>query len=59
MTLAERGSVPLRVEAMDHPRLVTYRWNNDDALERLPGELDVDTPRSSRSPSNRSPGVPG
>ena len=24
------------------PRLVTYRWNNDDALERLPGELDVD-----------------
>jgi len=42
MTFAERGSIPLRVEAMDHPRLVTYRWNNDDALERLPGELDID-----------------
>jgi len=42
MTFAERGSIPLRVEAMDQPRLVTYRWNNDDALERLPGELDVD-----------------
>ena len=36
------GSIPLRVEAMDAPRLVSYRWSNDDALERLPGELDVD-----------------
>ena len=42
MTFPERGSIPLRVEAMDRPRLVTYRWNNDDALEQLPGTFDVD-----------------
>jgi uncharacterized protein YndB with AHSA1/START domain len=42
MTFPERGAIPLRVEAMDAPRLVTYRWSNDDALERLPDELDDD-----------------
>jgi uncharacterized protein YndB with AHSA1/START domain len=34
------GPVPLRVEAMDPPRTVTYRWSNDDALDRLPDTLD-------------------
>jgi uncharacterized protein YndB with AHSA1/START domain len=42
MTFPGRGPIPLRVEAMDRPRLVTYRWNNDDALEHLPGEVDDD-----------------
>ena len=41
MTFAERGSIPLRVEAMDHPRLVTYRWNNDDA-GGPPARFDAD-----------------
>jgi uncharacterized protein YndB with AHSA1/START domain len=36
----DRGAVPLRVEAMDPPHSVTYRWSNDDALGRLPEELD-------------------
>jgi uncharacterized protein YndB with AHSA1/START domain len=38
----DRGAVPLRVEAMDPPRSVSYRWSNDDALDRLPDELDVE-----------------
>jgi uncharacterized protein YndB with AHSA1/START domain len=38
----DRGAVPLRVEAMDPPHSVSYRWSNDDALDRLPGELDVE-----------------
>jgi uncharacterized protein YndB with AHSA1/START domain len=42
LTWPERGAVPLRVEAMDPLHSVTYRWSNDDALDRLPGELDVE-----------------
>ncbi|MGN6272639.1 MAG: SRPBCC domain-containing protein [Protaetiibacter sp.] len=33
MTFDGYGAIPLRVEAMDAPRTVTYRWNNDDAGE--------------------------
>ena len=40
LTWPDRGPVPLRVEAMDPPRTVTYRWSNDDALDRLPASLD-------------------
>src|SRR5687767_5482668 len=32
MTFEGNGSIPLRVEAMDAPRSVSYRWGNDDAL---------------------------
>jgi uncharacterized protein YndB with AHSA1/START domain len=32
----------LLVEAIDPPRTVSYRWNNDDALGQGPDELDVD-----------------
>ena len=38
----DRGPVPLRVEAIDPPRSVTYRWSNDDALDRLPDTIDED-----------------
>jgi uncharacterized protein YndB with AHSA1/START domain len=38
----DRGAVPLRVEAMDPPYSVSYRWSNDDALDRLPEDLDVE-----------------
>ncbi len=37
------GAVPIRVESIDAPRSVTYRWNNDDARGVLP-------PGSSRRP---------
>lgn len=36
ITFPDYGSVPLRVEAMDAPRMVSYRWGNDDAAEQLP-----------------------
>jgi uncharacterized protein YndB with AHSA1/START domain len=37
------GDVPIRVEAIDAPHTVTYRWGNDDALGRLPDAVDEDT----------------
>ncbi|WP_139418491.1 SRPBCC family protein [Agromyces laixinhei] len=40
ITFPEYGSVPLRVEAADAPRLVSYRWSNDDALGRRVDTLD-------------------
>ncbi len=27
----EHRAVPVRIEALDEPRMVAYRWNNDDA----------------------------
>ena len=38
----DHGPIPLRVEAFDAPRSVSYRWSNDDALGTPPGELDVE-----------------
>lgn len=43
MTFEGRGTIPLRVEAIDAPRTVTYRWSNDDALDALPEQLDEAT----------------
>lgn len=40
MTFDDHGAVPIRIESMDPPRSVTYRWSNDNALDRLPDELD-------------------
>lgn len=40
ITFPEYGSVPLRVEAMDAPRMVSYRWGNDDATGRPSDALD-------------------
>ena len=34
------GRVSLAIEAVDAPRLISYRWGNDDALGHLPDELD-------------------
>jgi uncharacterized protein YndB with AHSA1/START domain len=34
------GSIPVRIEAVDAPRSITYRWSNDDALGKLPAEVD-------------------
>lgn len=40
ITFPEYGSVPLRIEAVDAPHMVSYRWGNDDALGHLPDALD-------------------
>lgn len=42
ITFPDYGSVPLRVEAVDAPRMVSYRWGNDDAAEQLPDAVDPD-----------------
>ncbi|MGE0817527.1 MAG: SRPBCC domain-containing protein [Candidatus Nanopelagicales bacterium] len=33
------GSVPIRIESVDAPRSITYRWANDDALGTPPTEV--------------------
>lgn len=43
MTFGPDDVIPLRVEQIDEPRLISYRWSNDDALGRRPAELDEDT----------------
>jgi uncharacterized protein YndB with AHSA1/START domain len=40
MTFEGRPAVPLRVEAIDPPTLVSYRWCNDDARERASDDVD-------------------
>ncbi|WP_241245945.1 SRPBCC domain-containing protein [Microbacterium sp. 4R-513] len=40
LTFPDYGAVPLRIEALDPERSVTYRWGNDDALGTPPAELD-------------------
>ncbi|MGK9146103.1 SRPBCC domain-containing protein [Plantibacter flavus] len=36
----DHGSIPFRVEAMDAPRSVTYRWCGDDSLDVVPATID-------------------
>ena len=40
LTFPDYGSVPLRIEAIDAPRMIAYRWGNDDALGELAAEVD-------------------
>ncbi|WP_344095600.1 SRPBCC family protein [Microbacterium deminutum] len=40
LTFPGYGTVPLRVEAIEAPHLVSYRWGNDDALGELASEVD-------------------
>ncbi|GAA1823918.1 SRPBCC domain-containing protein [Agromyces salentinus] len=40
ITFEGYGRVPLAIDAIDAPRLVSYRWSNDDALGDAPEELD-------------------
>jgi uncharacterized protein YndB with AHSA1/START domain len=40
ITFEDSGAVPLRVEAIDEPRMVSYRWGNDDAAGVRPEVLD-------------------
>jgi len=43
MTFGADSAIPVRIEAIDAPRMVSYRWNNDDALGTHPAELDEAT----------------
>lgn len=43
MTFDGYGVIPLRVEAIDAPRSVSYRWGNDDAQPRRPEGIDEAT----------------
>jgi uncharacterized protein YndB with AHSA1/START domain len=40
LTWEGRAPIPLRIEAVDAPRMVSYRWSNDDALGTPPDTLD-------------------
>jgi uncharacterized protein YndB with AHSA1/START domain len=42
ITFPDYGTVPLRIEAVDAPRMVSYRWGNDDAAEERPDTLEND-----------------
>ena len=43
MSFPGYATIPLRVEALDEPRSITYRWNNDDALGTAPDRIDDDS----------------
>lgn len=43
LTWEGRDPLPVRIEAVDAPHSVTYRWNNDDASGIVPAELDEAT----------------
>lgn len=40
LTFPDYGTVPLRIEAIDAPRSISYRWGNDDTLGHLAEEVD-------------------
>lgn len=40
LTFEGYGAVPLRIEAFEEPRLVSYRWGNDDASGVMPDDVD-------------------
>lgn len=45
MTFPGDAPFPLRIEARDEPRLISYRWRNDDAQRDVDGgavDLDLD-----------------
>lgn len=43
MTFGPDDVIPLRVESVDEPRRIVYRWSNDDALGHRPAVLDEQT----------------
>lgn len=43
MTFGPDDVIPLRVESVDEPLRIVYRWSNDDALGHRPAELDEQT----------------
>ena len=55
LTFPDYGAVPLRIEAIDPPRAISYRWGNDDASGEMAETSTPSTPRCSRSRSRPSP----
>jgi uncharacterized protein YndB with AHSA1/START domain len=43
MTFPDYDVIPLRIEEFEQPRRISYRWNNDDALGKLPDAVDEAT----------------
>ncbi|HWV48162.1 MAG TPA: SRPBCC family protein [Microbacterium sp.] len=43
MSFPDYDPIPLRIEALDEPHLVSFRWSNDDALGSAPDALDEAT----------------
>ena len=41
LTWPGHDPIPVRIEAIEEPRMVSYRWSNDDALGTAPAELDL------------------
>ncbi|TYP90613.1 SRPBCC domain-containing protein [Blastococcus xanthinilyticus] len=35
-------AVPVRIEHVEEPRVISYRWTNDDARDVLPEQVDVE-----------------
>lgn len=42
VTWPDEPAIPIRVEEVDRPRLISYRWCNDDAAETVPSEFDAE-----------------
>lgn len=42
LTWPGRAPIPVRIESVDEPRQVSYRWANDDASGVVPDDLDDD-----------------
>ena len=40
LTWPDRKPIPVRIEAIEAQRMVSYRWGNDDASGVVPDELD-------------------
>jgi uncharacterized protein YndB with AHSA1/START domain len=43
LTWDDHGSFPVRIEAVDEPRSISYRWSNDAASGSIPEALDEKT----------------
>ena len=43
LTWEGRDPIPVRIDTVDAPRSITYRWNNDDASDVVPAEFDEST----------------
>lgn len=41
LTFATR-TIPIRIEQIDEPRMIAYRWSNDDESAGLPEQIDPD-----------------
>lgn len=43
LTWEGRAPIPVRIEELDAPHLISFRWNNDDALGTSPAAVDEAT----------------